>query len=962
MLRPLTPVELVLLPSERHAEYFEHEETPERRVLGLRSLAQRICEAAEPELRETAAETTRLLARKALPGHSAALGLAVDDALGQLRRAGTQPGDLARVNSARAGLLRSALEDTSARLNEYRLRDHRESAWLAARVLPQVSIPDLADVSRVRVRGLSQWENGDLALLEALHQKLRATVGGGVVIEFPTVPKYLGGPLHQAVEQLAGSLEHRWAEALDPPELSFVEARADAAAPQVIEAAHEASEARAVARAVLDSLARGTALDRIAIVPVDAAEAFLEPLRAELTAAKLPFSEAWSRPTSAAPEAYAALELLRLAQGPLLRDALVDVLRVPDLELRALLGDSELAPASDSAKTSSPPLTAFIEVIARLPVRVDRSGRELLAALDRERRRCAPTRERLLTTNHQAELVLTALLARFERLREPSTRRVFRERARELFAELGLLTASRRGLTQAIAYAEALDHAPLAALGQNARAGRAIDLALERVVSAAELAKLGDERLPLSEFYEEFATALSSVGPNQGAGRAGTLRIAGPAAVAGLDWDLLIVCRAASSTLDWQSATSDSVLDADLLEQLPPARRPRTAAERAAFTRLALASALSRARNSLVTWAKRDARGKSGASRLVMNLDANATQVEPASPLDPKASRVLALAVPSADVRARATLELRRQDFYANPDAALDFDNGLAGPLERWVGGEADRPIALTVLERYARCAFLGFSGLVLRANQDDIIGDGLSARERGNLIHDALAVALNGTRASFGTRDLPELEREAFERADEFLRARISSNLRGAALRAALEDVAALLRWSFANSDGIWFAEAERAFGIGEAWSALAVGDYFVSGRIDRIDSNSDGQSVRVIDYKTGSVRLTGEHGEQLLQPWIYARKVAEEYRSARVSSGYLSLQRRKPEWKAAVEDSEPLAQIIEDKLVRTEQLIALLRAGRVPARPLLPSSCTRCDARDICRRPLSAPHEASE
>lgn len=953
MLRPLTSVELVLVPSERHAEYFEHAGARARRVLSLPDLAQRLCDAAEPALRETSAETTRLLARKALAGRPAALGLTVDDALGQLRRAGTQPADLARIAGSRSALLRSALEQTNARIAEYQLRDHRENSWRAARALPHVSIPDLAGVSRVRVRGLSQWQNGDLALLEALHRKLRATSGGGVVIEFPTVPQYLGAPLHQAAEQLAGSLEQRWAEELDHPELSFVEARPDARAPQVIEAAHEASEARAVARAVLDSLAHGTALDRIAIVPVDAAEAFLEPLRAELTAAKLPFSEAWSRPTSAAPEAHAALELLRLAQGPLLRDALVDVLRVPDLELKALLGDGP---------HSSPHSSAFIEVIARLPMRVDRTGRELLAALDGELRRCDPTRERSLAAIRQAQLVLSGLLARFERLREPSTRRTFRERARELFAELGLLTASRRGLKQAIAYAEALDHAPLAALGQNARAGRAIDLALERVVSAAELSKLAEERLPLPEFCEEFATALASIGPSQGAGRAGTLRIAGPAAVAGLDWDLLIVCRAASSTLDWQSASSDSVLDADLVEQLPPARRPRTAAERAAFTRLALASALSRARHSLVTWAKRDARGSSGASRLVMNLTAEATRVEPASPLDPKAARVLPLTAPSADVQARAALEARRQEFYADPDAALDFDNGIAGPLERWVGGDAERPIALTILERYARCGFLGFSALVLRANQDDLIGDGLSARERGSLIHEALAVALAGTRASFATRDLQELEREAFARAEAFLRTQISSNLRGAALRAALEDVAALLRWSFANSDGIWFAEAERAFGNGEAWSALAVGDYFVSGRIDRIDSNSDGTNVRIVDYKTGSVRLTGEHGEQLLQPWIYARKVADEYRAARVSSGYLSLQRRKPEWRAAVEDSEPLAPAIEDKLQRTEQLIALLRAGRVPARPALPSSCTRCDARDICRRPLSAPHEASE
>ena len=942
---PKSPVELVLVPSERHAEY---EAARGARALTLRDLARKLSEAAEPDVRETAPESTRLLARMALPDRPAALAIAVDEALGQLRRAGTRASDLARVRSARSNLLAAALEQTDARLRQCRLRDHRQTAWLAADALPAQSIPELSGVTSVRVRGLSSWESGELVLLEALHKKLRAESGAGVVIELPTVQDFLGAPLRDAVGQLAARLEQRWSEELDHPELEFVDARMGARPPQVISAAHEASEARAVARTVLDALARGTALDRIAIVPVDAADAFLEPLRAELGRAKLPFSEAWSRPASTAPEAHAALELLRLAQGPLLRDALVDILRVPDLELATLLGEAHG--------------TAFVDVIARLPVRVDRTGRELLAALDTERRRCDPKRERELEAIRLAQLALSTLLARFERLREPSTRRAFRDRSRELFAELGLLTASRRALTQAIRYAENAVHAPLSALGQNARAGRAIDLALERVVAAAELLNVPGERLPLSEFYEEFAVALAAVGQSSGAGRAATLRVAGPAEVAGLDWDLLIVCRAASSTLDWQSASSDSVLDADLVDQLPAARRPATAAERALFTRLALANALSRAQHSVVTWAKRDARGGSGASRLVMNLNPDDCLVEPASPLDPGARRVQPMPTASAEVRARAGREARRQEFYADPDSALDSCNGLAGSLERWGFGDAKSPLALTQLERYARCSFLGFTGLVLRASQDDLVGDGLSARERGTLIHEALAVALTGTRQSFGSRDLLELEREALSRAEAFLRGQVSNNLRAAALNAALEDVAALLRWSFANSDGIWFAEAERAFGSGQAWAALAVGEYFVSGRIDRIDSNSDGSAVRIVDYKTGTVRVTGEHGEQLLQPWIYARKVAEEYHARRISSGYLSLQRRKPEWKAALEESDPSESAIEDKLLRAEELIALLRSGRVPARPALAGSCTRCDARDICRRPLSAPHEANE
>ena len=345
-----------------------------------------------------------------------------------------------------------------------------------------------------------------------------------------------------------------------------------------------------------------------------------------------------------------------------------------------------------------------------------------------------------------------------------------------------------------------------------------------------------------------------------------------------------------------------------------------------------------------------------------MNLTTAKDQLEPASPLDPLARRVLALVKPSVGVRARAARDMRRQKFYENPDSLLDVENGAAGPLAVWVGGGAERPLALTQLERYARCGFLAFSGLVLRATQDDVVGDGLSARERGTLIHEALAVALSGSREHFGTRDVAELERAAVARAEAFLRARVSSKLRGAALGAALDDVTALLRWSFENSDGVWFAEAERAFGKDEAWSALAVAEYFVSGRIDRIDSNTDGSAIRVIDYKTGNVRLAGDHGDQLLQPWLYARKVAEEYGAQRVSAGYLSLQRRKPEWKAALEESEPAAAAVADKVQRAAALIQALHSGRVPARPLLPGSCTRCDARDICRRPLSAPHEASE
>jgi len=936
----------VLVPTERHAEL---EAARGAHVLTLRELASRLSAASSPTLRPATLETTRLLTRLVLAQQTPALALAVDEAVGQLRRSGARLEDLRAIQTPRAALLARALARTDSRLRELGLRDEREEADLAARSLAEVSIPELDGVARARVRGMSRWENAELLLLEALHHRLRASGGSGLVVELPAVHAANGAVLREAISSSAARLEERWAAAADAPELEFVEAASAGEAPLVIRAAHESSEARAVAHAVLQALARGASLDRIAIVPLEPSEAFLDPLRAELVQAGIPFSDPWGRPIGSAPEAHAALELMRLARGPVLRDTLVDVLRVPDLRLTQLVG----------AEIPSP---HFIDQLARLPVRVDRTGEELLAAVASRLSRSDPDDERAREALSTTERVLRALFARFTTLATAHTRRGFRDAWRQLFAELGLLSASSKGLALAIAAGDARDLSPLGALGQNARARRAIEQSLERVAEAGAALGLGDAPLDLAEFLDEFANALGAANPGLGAERAGALRVARASEVAGLDWDLLVVCRAASSSLDWQASGADGVLDADLLERLPRRIRPPDSRERAMFTRLGLASALSRSKQAVFTWAKRDASGHSGESRLLLSLLDRTERDEPASPLDPGAHRVTPAARASEEVRARATLEIRRQDFYADPDAEPDFQNGLAGPLARLVGGEAERPIALTQIERYARCGFLGFSGSVLRAVRDEIVGDGLNARERGTLIHEALAVALSGSRARFGSADLAELEQEAIERAAEFLRTHTSSNLRAAALAAALDDVAALLRWSFANADGIWFAEAERGFGSGSEWSALPVGEHFVSGRIDRIDSNSDGSVVRIIDYKTGKVQLGGVHGELLLQPWLYAKKVAEQYGAKRVSSGYLTLQRRKPEWKSALPETQPESEAIHEKLVRADELIRALRGGRVVARPALPSSCGQCDARDICRRPLSAPHEGGE
>ncbi|HEY3668344.1 MAG TPA: hypothetical protein VGL19_20215, partial [Polyangiaceae bacterium] len=246
------PTELVLVASERQAE---HESARGARVCTLRELATRLVEAAHPEQREASREATRLLTRRLLGGRPLALALAVDDALGQLRRAGALAADLAHAGGARAALLADTLERASLRLAQLGLRDERENAWLAARAVSQASTTDLEGVLRARVRGVTQWDNGDLELLGALHETLRSRGGTGVVIELPAVRADLGEGLREAVSVLATRLELHWGGDGDHPEIEFVDAKPGSEPASVIQAAHEASEARAVARAVLDALA-----------------------------------------------------------------------------------------------------------------------------------------------------------------------------------------------------------------------------------------------------------------------------------------------------------------------------------------------------------------------------------------------------------------------------------------------------------------------------------------------------------------------------------------------------------------------------------------------------------------------------------------------------------------------------------------------------------------------------------
>jgi RecB family exonuclease len=927
----------LVVPSETHVEAAARAGVP------ARTLRRLIEDEARDELGGLAAttpEATRLLVGK-LREVPAAHARALDQIVGTLRRAGTTAAALRGAGLARGKYFADLIDDLDAALAARSLYDDRSSPWAAARRLRATAHPGLGAGSAV-VHGLTSWDNATLALLESLDERVRRDGFEGVSVELPLFDR---GPLRDATDALATELEARWAERSVAPELRFREVPSLSPERVSVTEAHAAeSEARAVTRIVLEAIARGTPLDRVAIVPVDLEESFLEPLRFELARAKIPFAEPRGRPAIASPRAHAAIELLRLARGPLARDALVDVMRVPELKLGAWFGEHRGA------------VGELLHEISELPLRVDRSGDDLTAELDSHlaelEREDPPASARLAPARAGLGRWLTELRA----LSAPGSRAALIRRALGLFEALGLLTVSPRALARALEPGRRGRADLLTALGHDAAGARALETALSRVSAAAHAVGVADDPVTLGGLLEEIELALEGVSPTGGAVRAGAVRIARPRDAAGLEFDLVVLCRASDRGLD--SHGNADHLGRELEARLPPRERPLGKIAEQHFAWLGVAWALAGARKIAVTWSSHDANRQLGPSRLVRQLLESDVprRSEPASPLVPGARPAHARLPLSDGARHRVATELTHIAFFSDPNAPADVYNGAAGSLAPFLRS-TERPLAVTAIEKTLRCPFLGFTGSVLRAAFADPVEDAISARERGNLLHEALAVALEAVRPIWGLRSPRELEVLALDGARALLEQRGRSPLRRAGLESTLLDVASLLRFIFDEDSGFRFELAEQEFGAESGWSALELDGRRLRGRADRIDLSPDRRRLRVLDYKT---RLpTYAEQERALQPALYARKAALELGAETVEFAYLALQRRSPQPRTVFQ-STPDGDEIRAGIERTLLAIESFEAGLVPPRPAAVSYCVRCAARDICRRPLSAPESA--
>jgi hypothetical protein len=219
-------------------------------------------------------------------------------------------------------------------------------------------------------------------------------------------------------------------------------------------------------------------------------------------------------------------------------------------------------------------------------------------------------------------------------------------------------------------------------------------------------------------------------------------------------------------------------------------------------------------------------------------------------------------------VRARTAVERTRQEFFLEHDAVAGRYTGSIAHdpqlverlrLAEWAGPR--RPLAVTTLERAARCGYKAFASEVLRIEERVEESETLDDKGRGHLLHKLLEA---GQDALQGTTGQPmEVRRAAIAQALDEAGAefaehepRLNAALLEADLRAVRRQVEAWLERRLTDPEGWQMIESEVAFGPRKKWPAVEVpvdeGERVViHGRIDGVERV--GRKLRVVEFKSG-------------------------------------------------------------------------------------------------------------
>lgn len=863
---------------------------------------------------------------------------AIDAAIGTLHRAGAEPARVAAAGTTRARLT-AALMDAQARsLDVAGLYDPRRLARVS-------TLDDDVEISRSL-----DLPSSVLRLLGRTHAERRRRGGVGVRIR---VPPDGGDGARSAV---LDAWEAELAPLSDAPELLFEPAPPEPPAARIVHAAGYAAEARAVAGVVLDALAAGTPVDRVAVVIDEQDRALRRAIDGALRDAGIATSSS-ADDALAQPEVQVVLTLLDIAEGEVSRGALVDLLRSPGLHPGAWVADASEASAVARA-------TALAHAIRGLPIAHDPTGTRFAEAL--------------VGTPWMRTAVLR-VIDQVGRFRAATSRRAL---GREL---LRFIDATRLGDPSARTLHGSLgasrgELGALRALAAGARAASAMRQIADEMVDAGRI--LPDPPTSIGELGRELRRALeiASIAPRGASARLGAVRVGAAREAVDRGLAVLVVAGLDSNAYDGPHAV-DAWLDADTLDRLPIGARPRPRSLSRAILNAELGAAVATAARVVLTRSTLDADGRErGGPHSLMRrfLDGGAAHAtEPVSPLASSATllharqRSLARlargeAVPS-ELVARIAIERERADFFRDATRASGAFSGLVdGPstavVAAAVGGATPaRGAAVTTIETAATCAFRVLAEKVCGARPFVEVIEADSALERGNLLHDALFLAFEHQRALPPSISAEAAVVDIRRRLEGALLAGAAGALNLEARRMCIDDAMQVVDAAIQAPDDMAFALGEVKFGrAGDRLGALSATssdgiEIWFEGKIDRVDLSPDRRRARVIDYKSGKAPRARGIGDTSFQLPLYALALRRSLGVEETSGLYLSIRRGGDIETTPRDPRQQLlpADALLSAATSAADAVVRVHGGELGPRPRSPSRCAFCTSRDICRRP---------
>ena len=287
------------------------------------------------------------------------------------------------------------------------------------------------------------------------------------------------------------------------------------------------------------------------------------------------------------------------------------------------------------------------------------------------------------------------------------------------------------------------------------------------------------------------------------------------------------------------------------------------------------------------------------------------------------------------------------------------------------------------VLSSQSQCPFKAFAGARLAAQSWDAAEAGLSAKQRGQILHDVLHSVWSGKRAGIRThRELIEIKDLA-----AFVRTHVKAALR-AKLPPGIEEQMPKMYLGLEEtrlvrlvSEWLEFERTRFRFTVEdtEAERPVTIGGLSMNLRLDRVDRLQDGSPL-VIDYKTGSVDprswdlprpddvqlpLYKLFGLEPLQPSLfetYGGPASGGLVFAKVRTGDTRFAGRVANARETlIADLSPNTSLVKRKLTsqeeldwkqKIEQLVKDFLAGRAEVDPRdYPKTCERCGLQSLCR-----------